>query len=292
MVAIVLAVSAGFGEHPTWWALPFFFYGSNIIGNLQLPLGVGGHVQLGHLWSLSLEEQFYLLWPPLLFLLRKRENILRACIIGIIFSVALRAVMVLHPVGKLDVYNELPTQLDGLLAGGLLALLLRSEKQYSILRPKVLRVAIAVATLVVGACVYTGHTSHWSNPTMRLYGYFAATVVFFAVIALSLRPDTWTHRVGSWRLLRLLGRYSYGFYLWHQLPENFYVSVIHKAQAMVPVIGGPLGAAAVFAMSLACAVASYHLIELPFLRMKKFFAYGDEKRAHHLHADQAIDVQA
>ena len=290
MVIVVLAVSAHFGEHPTWWALPFFLYGSNIVGNLQLPLGVGHHIELGHLWSLSLEEQFYMVWPPLLFLLRKRETILRACIAGIVFSVILRAVIVLHPVGMLDVYNELPTQLDGLLAGGLLALLLRSEKHYAILQPKLLRTLIAIAVLVLAACIAKGHTSHWSNPTMRVYGYFAATVAFFAFIALALRPTTWTHRVGSWTPLRLLGRYSYGFYLWHQLPETFFENIIRKTQATVPIIGGPLGAAIVFALSLACAVASYHLIELPFLRMKKFFAYGDEKRAHHLHADQSVDL--
>ena len=54
VVGLVLFVSWMNGERPTWWAVPFFLYGSNIVLDLHLPIGVAGHVQVGHLWSLSL----------------------------------------------------------------------------------------------------------------------------------------------------------------------------------------------------------------------------------------------
>jgi peptidoglycan/LPS O-acetylase OafA/YrhL len=291
MVGLVLCVSWFFGERPNWWAVPFFLYGSNIVDNLQVGIGIGGHVDVGHLWSLALEEQFYFFWPPVVFLLRSRRRIFWGCIAGSVFAILLRFVCAVPTVARnfpVIPYYQLPTRLDSLLLGGLLAMLVRGGKGYAFVKPLYLRLGIAAGLISIALCALRAHTSYWNSQPMMLFGYFSAAVVFFCVIALSLLPSTWTHGAGSYAPLRSLGRYSYSLYLWHQLPEKPFSWFTKTCEAMIPVpiVGGTLAFVLLFAFSLAFAVLSYRVIELPFLRLKRYFSYSDEQSSRHIHIDQ------
>jgi peptidoglycan/LPS O-acetylase OafA/YrhL len=293
LVAIVLVVAEAAHNHPTIWALPYFVYGSNIIGNLRLPIGVGGPLELGHLWSLALEEQFYLIWPPVLFLLATRKRILRGCIVGAGIAILLRLWLGVHPSSWFIPYNELPTRLDSLLCGGLLAMMLRDPVAIRKLTPGRLRTGLAAGLLALAACVALDHTSYWTGKMMIMYGYAACDVAFFCLIALAIRPDTWIHRLGNWAPLRTLGRYSYGIYLWHSLPKPWFDRFIAwtDVRIHVPILGSLLGFSAVFLVCLGIAYVSYHAIELPFLKLKRYFAYTDERARGSLHADAVSSVR-
>jgi peptidoglycan/LPS O-acetylase OafA/YrhL len=291
MVGLVLCVSWFFGERPNWWALPFFLYGSNIVDNLQVGIGIGGHVDVGHLWSLALEEQFYFFWPPVVFLLRSRRRIFWGCVAGSAFAILLRFICAAPAVARdfpIIPYYQLPTRLDSLLLGGLLAMLVRGDKGAAFIKPLYLRLGIAVGLISIALCALSAHTSYWNSRPMTLFGYFSGGVVFFCVIALSLLPSTWIHRAGSYAPLRSLGRYSYSLYLWHQLPEKpfFWFTKTCEAMTPVPFLGGTLAFILLFAISVAFAVVSYRVIELPFLRLKRYFTYSDEQSSRHIHIDQ------
>jgi peptidoglycan/LPS O-acetylase OafA/YrhL len=293
MVAVVLCISWFYGERATWWAVPYFLYGSNIVDNLHASTGIGYHIDVGHLWSLALEEQFYFLWPPIVFLLRSRRKVFGACVTGSVFAILLRVALA-APVAARDFpiipYYQLPTRLDSLLLGGLLAMMVRGGKGVNIVRPVYLRLGIAAGLIGIALCVMEARTSYWNSQPMVLFGYLAADMIFFCVIALSLLRGTWTHRIGSYAPLRSLGRYSYSLYLWHQLPEKSFNWFTAKCAAMIPVpfVGGTLGFLLLFAISTAFAVLSYHVIELPCLRLKRYFSYSDEQSSRHIHIDQVI----
>ncbi len=294
IVALVLAVTYAERGHATIAALPFLLYGSNIVGDLGLATGLTLTFQLGHLWSLALEEQFYLLWPPVLLLLGERRRIFWACVAGIVLSITLRWLVLQHVTPHYSPYIELPTRLDGLLGGGLLALLLRSERGVAALgHNRRLYAGQTLGAAVLLACVLRAHTAHWSSLPMGRFGYTAAALVFFCTVTLALRQGTWVERVGDFQPLRTLGRYSYGFYLWHQLPENFFRGLMARCAALLPMwaIGRTLGFALAFVLCFGIAVASYHLVELPFLQLKRRFAYRDEKRVHRVRVD-ADEVEA
>src|SRR4051794_5441003 len=94
--AVVMAIGPAFGLIYSWWDVPFLLYASNIVEDLRRYPQFGG-LGVSHLWSLAVEEQFYLLWAPAIFLLRSHRRILIACICGAAFSIVLRWVLILHP---------------------------------------------------------------------------------------------------------------------------------------------------------------------------------------------------
>jgi peptidoglycan/LPS O-acetylase OafA/YrhL len=289
MVGLIMSLGPWLGVTYTWWDIPFFFYASNIVGDLHRNPGLGTYINAGHLWSLALEEQFYCLWAPVVFLLRKPRKILLACLCGALFSIASRWMLSTHTNISYTSYIELPTRLDGLLCGGALAIAMRTEKGARWIRLNLKWAnAIALAAIVVLLiCVATAHTSYWSSNMMVRFGYAATSALFASVVALALHAGTWVNRAGQTGLLRMFGKYSYGFYLWHQIPDISYRHFLDwTARATrFPFIAVPIGFILLFAFNMGMAALSYHTIELFFLRMKRYFAYDDERQVHRLVVD-------
>jgi peptidoglycan/LPS O-acetylase OafA/YrhL len=288
MAVVTLGAAWMIGEHPTRWAVPYYIYGANIIADLQKSTGLDDKVQVGHLWSLALEEQFYLLWAPAIFLLRKRKAILYACLVGGLFSVLLRFYCAAHPSDVFSPYRELPTRLDSLLAGGALAMAMRSERFVRWLGRRLPYALVAGFGATLLACAVKERSEYWSHPAMTRYAFLAASIGFTALIALALQPGTWMERAASQGALRWLGRYSYGLYLW-SAPLHFPQLLLRTwliGHLHAPVVAGLAAFALVLAASIGIAVLSYHTVELSFLRMKKYFAYSDEKKSHRLQIDE------
>jgi peptidoglycan/LPS O-acetylase OafA/YrhL len=81
-----------------------------------------------HFWSLAIEEQFYLVWPAIIWFVRSRRTLLSLCIVGIVAAPCLRiAVLHFHPeqLAAGGLYYSTYARFDTLLAGAALALWLR-----------------------------------------------------------------------------------------------------------------------------------------------------------------------
>ena len=287
----VVAWSAAAGWGPTRWTAPYFLYGSNIVLNLAQPIGVDPRLNVTHFWSLAVEEQFYMLWPWLVLWARRPRRVLWVCVAGALLSLALRwaasfaAPGFLH--GQADM--ERPLHLDGLMLGGALAVAMRDPE----LRPrcKFFRcVAIACGTALLMTAFFHPHLGVYSRTSAR-YVLALAAVLFAALVGLAVEPGTWVERTASWSPLRWLGRYSYGIYVLHfplvkqlerhTMPPESPHTIAARAAELAWMAG-------YLVLTLAAAVASYHLLELPCLRLKRRFAYRDEQRAHAVQVDPVI----
>jgi peptidoglycan/LPS O-acetylase OafA/YrhL len=181
---------------------------------------------LDHLWSLAVEEQFYLLWPLLLIvgliLLRRRKVpgawlILPTAVLTIASAVAM-ASLYLPGFDPTRVYEGTDTRAFGLLIGAILALAWRSPGKLGAYgapsnRRRILFDAAGIAGLAA-ICVMIWRVGEYS-PFAYRGGLVALSVATAAVVAATAYPGSLVGQALGWGPLRWIGVRSYGIYLWH-----------------------------------------------------------------------------
>jgi len=215
---------------------------------------------LRHVWSLAIEEQFYLLWPLIVYgVLRLRNGSVRALAavssIMLVGSVALMAVLYEPGSDPSRVYYGTDTRAQSLLVGALLAMLLLKRPE---VRGRVGKVALQVAALAAAA----GLAAMWtlvSDQADFLYtgGLFLEALLVAVVIAAVVQPSTGPlGALLSIAWIRWVGRVSYGVYLFHW---PVYVTLDEQRTGLD---GYALFTVRV-AMTLVIAALSYYLLEMP-----------------------------
>ena len=234
------------------------------------------HLYIGHFWSLCVEEQFYLIWPFVVYRVRKREKLIKICLAVIVLSPIARAALsvALSPdLLRMELfYRSLPTRLDALLIGGLIALLLRGPEEAMVRRLRrpllaassILFVALYLVSTKVFALSFDGSASNW----IGVFGFTLIDVFAAALILECIHPGSLLGKCLSWTPLRALGIISYGFYVYHDLLHDFYSDLAHRVS---PQYAYPLTLFIAFAATLLIASVSYRLLEKPLLRLKDRF---------------------
>ena len=213
---------------------------------------------LGHTWSLALEEQFYLVWPPTFVVVavrwRRSGWLVPLLVAGIVLICGQR----LLRLGPLSSSNDL--RADVILWGCLLAMCIDARGTRRILLTRGVTIPLAV---LLAIALFNG-PDHMGFEQFRIF-----VVPLFAVIAtglvgaLFLQPDCSLARWLAVPPLRWLGRISYGLYLWH-LPIFILIQRdLHDPRWIIDVVE--------IACSIAVAAASYYMVERHFLRWKTAF---------------------
>jgi peptidoglycan/LPS O-acetylase OafA/YrhL len=213
---------------------------------------------LGHLWSLAIEEQFYLVWPAILiaFLgLKRNANVaIAAIVVAIVAVVVHRFVLYDDGVFVLSLFVRTDTRADSLLVGALLASLWVRRKTPT----RGLAPAAWVATVVIVAFVVASEPS-----SAFLYkGGFTIFAIAAAVLVLATIDSDWIgNRLLSWSPLRLAGRVSYGLYLWHLA---VFVAVYNEGASWSPWTRAVVS----LGLTILFTAVSWKLVESPALRLK------------------------
>ncbi|WP_158945328.1 acyltransferase [Granulicella sp. S190] len=197
------------------------------------------HLYIGHFWSLCAEEQFYVIWPFVVYQVRKRETLVKICLAVIVLNPIARAVLsvVLSPqLLRMELfYRSLPTRLDALLIGGLVALLMRGPEEAMVRRLRrpllivssVLFVALYFVFTKVLALTLEGSASNW----IGVFGFTVIDLFAAALILECIHPGSVLGAVLSWKPLRAVGMISYGFYVYHDLLHDLYSDLAHRISA-------------------------------------------------------------
>ena len=257
-----------------------FFAGTSAVDHIYTRFP-GFPIEIGHFWSLAVEEQFYLLWPLVVFSVSDRKVLIRICSIAVAAVLVFRICMVSvvsHPFLEMGFFYRMTfTQADAFLCGGLIALLLRGPRKEAILR---LGAPLFWGALVILALVawLNGPGPHLSNvvpesPWMSGYGFTLVDFAAGGMILSALRPGNLLFRMLTLPPLRVLGRYSYGFYVYHVLLLPLRPLYLWGSWS-TPII--VVHFCIDFLIVLAVSAASYHFLEMPFLRMKsRFTVHGN-----------------
>jgi peptidoglycan/LPS O-acetylase OafA/YrhL len=239
-------------------------------------------LRLGHFWTLCVEEQFYLLWPWIVFTVRDRRKLMAICAACIVLVPLVRHIAAVHlPQALLNngaILRSTPFRFDTLLFGALIALLYRGAFREQMQRAA--QAVLAIATVgALSVCVYWFHFRSFNLSTIVERHTGLLTLIALTSGALMLRtllPGTIAYRIFNLRWLRLIGTVSYGGYVFHDIPHDEYLLAAHYFDHSVLAHYLHLDVdtiTAIFAliMTLTLAFLSYRFFESPILRMKDRF---------------------
>jgi peptidoglycan/LPS O-acetylase OafA/YrhL len=223
---------------------------------------------LRHMWSLAIEEQFYLLWPLVLLVVltkgrptsrRRRVGRLLALCVGLGVASAVAMLVQHHPGEDVNrVYYGTDTRAAAILVGAALAAAITLWGHPRGRQAERLVQGTGVVAAVGLALVW--FTISGSNPRLYEGGFLLFGLAVGAVIlAVTGSGDGVLGRVFSLPPLRWLGLVSYGLYLWH------WPVIVVLTEDRTGLEGLPLATVRV-AVSLALCVVSYHLVEQPIRR--------------------------
>src|SRR6185312_6206103 len=178
-------------------------------------LGVPGAVgNLPHLWSLAVEEQFYLVWPFVVLML-PRSAVRRISLSLVILALAVRVVIVKLDLPKEWAYQNTFARADALALGGLGALIVRDEALFRWVSPRLRSFTWStVAALAVVMVAARGFSR--LQPVSQTIGYSVIALFFIALVlnaVLSAASEGPLARALTFRPLTSLGKYSYGVYM-------------------------------------------------------------------------------
>jgi peptidoglycan/LPS O-acetylase OafA/YrhL len=218
------------------------------------------------LWSLAVEEHFYLIFPVLYVLLRKRLNPAgQATVLAVICGLILlwRCVLVLHfHVADVRTFCGTDTRADSILWGCIFAIACNPMLD----KPRVL--GLRLIALFVLAVAVMGLTLRVRDERFReTLRYTLQGLILFPVFtAAIIYHESPMFRWLNWKPIRQLGLLSYSLYLVHY--TVIYVVAAHVKST--PLIRGIIS----FAVSLAVSLAFFHGIERPCARLRKRFSHA------------------
>ena len=271
---LLLALTPVF--HIQWHGIfiPLLLYLQNFSQYNQYTYSPAPGLTLNHLWSLAIEEQFYLLWPLLVFAARTRIRVLRLALALGLCALLFRIVLMAVWGNAYAAHHSMPARADSLLLGATLAMLYRGHTW---------QLAQKAAPWLFTACTALVLFSFFHPAVPVFASVYWIFCVRFSVVALafsgllvwSLTPGLLS-RAFSTRILRWFGKYSYGLYVLH-LPFLPFLSprcreiLFTHFHSKVLAMAGT--AAFLLALSALAAWLSFQLYEKRFLRLKRYFDY-------------------
>jgi len=206
----------------------------------------------GHLWSLSIEEQFYLLWP---FVLRKWHRNRTLILVGVFFfAPVFRTALYAFKVHN-GLIGSLPVVADQLAIGCLLG----------VFAPRLPKIRGYVALMMLLIVIFVPWFSAPSPARTLVQLFLLRPLLHFSLAGLVLHVIQVPYRALNWGPVAWLGQISYSVYLWQELFCSN--AALHFGYALI-------------LPTLACACLSYYLVERPMLRMREKLGRGrSEKRA-------------
>jgi peptidoglycan/LPS O-acetylase OafA/YrhL len=233
----------------------------------------------GHLWSLSIEEQFYMVWPLLIFFLSEK-NIKRVILAIIFICPVLRLVIGFYYLGDKyeflgnTVYYLTFTQIDGLAAGASIAIF----KLYEIKKPVKYFLFSLVITLFCGlimvkVCENARNSFGYPGLLNKLFyqyvwGYSMINFVSATLILCLINEETFMAKIFENKYLVNIGKISYGMYIFHY-------PILGIINELIDFEPKSLKGLVIFIFYLAAVILiskfSFQYFELRFIRLKNKF---------------------
>jgi peptidoglycan/LPS O-acetylase OafA/YrhL len=254
-----------------------FLYVGNIAIQFNPALdGVKPWLNFDALWSLAVEEQFYLVWPLMVLFIANRKALRWiAAFMGAALLIRIALIVLLPPGHAFEWnYKVLPMRADALLCGAAAAILVRAgtlEEAVQRFRWPAWIAAIGIAAILIQDRRLEFHSNLSSAIVFPCLG-----ILFACLLLVALQNGSWAYRIGRTPWLRFFGRYSYGIYIFHLLVDTTFLMRWLQNRTHSQALGGILYVISILILTTAVAVLSYELYERHFLKLKSRFSYSAE----------------
>jgi peptidoglycan/LPS O-acetylase OafA/YrhL len=254
---------------------PWFWFH---LSNWKIAFG-GSANWLAHFWSLSVEEQFYLFWPLVVFSAGRRW-LPYVCLAFIGASFSLRCIYAHSNFGVMFLYELTPFRIEPLALGSLGAALVRNWRILSFLQNgRFLLGAASCGFLVLCVALLIGRSTSVGNLPMATYGFTAFAIIYGCLVLYAyVHSGSPTRAAALLRkpVLRAFGKYSYAIYVFHYPIFIVYGLAVQRASVVLPeqsrFIFWLLALVVGIGMSYAAALLSWHLVEKHFWGLKHSFS--------------------
>lgn len=243
-----------------WWYFLFLGNWYTVINDYSV------FRNIGLLWTISLEQQFYFVWPFILLAGKGFRSLLIYCLVLIAGAIFLRWVLFQFDIQHPDIYVNTFARMDTLVFGSLLAAVnfyRPSLKKY--IRP-FLNLPILIGILII-FFLFLFETGTIRTYLVRhsIWGYIVLGLFMGYFIVASLNTRSVVGRFLSQKSLVWLGKISYGLYVWHILAIDLTRFLIGKTPIafLEPVIA--------LALAIFISWVSYKFFEVKFLKLKDKF---------------------
>ncbi|HUI88549.1 MAG TPA: acyltransferase [Anaerolineales bacterium] len=248
---------------------------------------------LSHFWSLCIEEQFYIVWPLLIFLVPERQlkNLFVAAIAGgLLFRLGFTLTYQIHPFSFVmrgawyGIYALPFSHIDAFGFGAYISRfqIPKADKQLAILIilvPLVGYISQFLSTGSMGSVDAFGYPFFMKNGFQYVWGYSLLDYLFVLVISAVIRGGGFW-RLLSWKPLAFLGKISYGLYVYHLAVVWFVPRLLTGILTGQSLLTKTVLTVIEFCITLLVSVLSYFLLEKPVLSLKdRFFAVHDHNTA-------------
>ena len=270
LVLACLGIAHGVPLKTLFWS--HFIYIQNLLPGYT-DSGFVPHFTIIHLWSLAIEEQFYLAWPVVVWLARDRAKLLKiiAVLSGLCFT--LRFISPWLHLSARRCYYGTPTRVDAILLGVGLALV-ADYKIFKRLQP------LAKYAVLVGTALWIiSFSTHRDDP----YNYYCVVVetplanfTVLALVAAVIEEGSGFARACSVRSACWLGTMSYGLYVFHYTYHVWFLQSLRpRLSHHMPDPWSYLATAAIaLALTIGLGILSYRFIERPALSLTRYLKYG------------------
>ena len=228
-----------------------------------------------HFWSLAVEEQFYLLWPAVIWLVPDRKRMVQIAVGMVVLAPLIRAGIWIFDLPVLGTYVLTPSRMDSLAMGSLVFFLMQKHGVAARVEGAS-KMIFAVCALAVAILFSVSGTSSMSLP-VSIAGFSLLSLLFSAVltITISAKPSV-IKAICNHAVLRAAGKYSYAMYILHPSVRRVLLDKITPHISIPTLFGSDLPRqifvyAVGFGATFVLALISWYVIESHFIKLKDRF---------------------
>lgn len=237
------------------------------LGNwATVAFGYSNFKYISHLWTISVEEQFYIFWPLLLLQINNFKKAAIACLSIFLMAILIRFYLISIGIQHPGIYTNTFARFDTLIAGSFLALLYFYKPNVTKFLQKFCNLKIQIITLLLFAIFL--YKFYFFNPYFirnGLFGYSVITIFFVYFTLSALKQKSHFSSFLKFKPFVSLGKISYGLYVWHILAIDIIYVFLGN---LFPNFSKPFFG---FILTLILGFISYNLFEKYFLTLKQRF---------------------